>query len=192
MRILLDCDGVLADFVGPFLDLVNEEFSTSTRREDVTRYDIAKALGWDDAFSASVSELVCRTLGMVERLPVIDGAREAVRALTGWGEIYVVTSPWPGHPTWAYERARWLWRHFGFASKHIVSTSAKHIIDGDVLVDDKTETLRAWRDAHPNGTAFQFRTLHNANDEWDGMWSDSWRDLADCIRHIAQESNLCR
>jgi 5'(3')-deoxyribonucleotidase len=40
---------------------------------------------------------------------------------------------------WVHERLQWLKRHFGFEPHEIVFTSQKHLIRGDVLVDDHQE-----------------------------------------------------
>ncbi len=195
MRILLDCDGVLADFVGGLLELINRECGTSYRRDDITEFDIGKSLGWSDAMRAKVDDLVRGEPGMILGLAQEPGARVGFGILEQLaGDIYVVTSPWPGHQTWAYERTQWLWRHFAIPSNHVVHTAAKHLVMGDVLVDDKTSTLESWRREFPSGLAVQWQTPHNMRDAWYGASTRDWDELVEmCRKHMADmERNLCR
>lgn len=46
------------------------------------------------------------------------------------------------------ERTRWLVRHFDAKPSQIMHTSAKHLVRGDVLIDDKPTTIERW--AHVN------------------------------------------
>jgi len=187
MRVLLDCDGVLADFVGGLLELVNRECGTSYRRSDITEYDIGESLGWDGTMRVRVDYLVRGEPGMVMGLAVEPGALAGFGLIDQLaGDTYVVTSPWPGHQTWAHERTRWLRRHFAIPSNHVVHTAAKHLVMGDVLVDDKTSTIERWRREFPAGLAVQWQTPHNRRDAWDGASTRDWNELAEmCRKHMA-------
>jgi 5'(3')-deoxyribonucleotidase len=179
---LLDVDGVLADFIGGALQIVNDLFGTAHVREDVTQFDIAASLG----LTAEQGAVMKRAIGAMPRfagaLRVLDGAVEAVRQLHQIAEIYIVTSPWNSNPTWCHDREAWLDRHFGILHARVIHTSAKHLVAGDILVDDKTSTLEQWRAAHPIGIAVQWATPHNRCDAWDGASTSSWDELIAIVR----------
>ena len=181
-RVLLDVDGVLADFIGGALQIVNDLFGTAHVREDVTQFDIAASLG----LTAEQGAVMKRAIGAMPRfagaLRVLDGAVEAVRQLHQIAEIYIVTSPWNSNPTWCHDREAWLDRHFGILHARVIHTSAKHLVAGDILVDDKTSTLEQWRAAHPIGIAVQWATPHNRCDAWDGASTSSWDELIAIVR----------
>ena len=183
-RVLLDVDGVLAAFVDGFLRLVNERIGTTYASADVTCFDIAEALGWDADFKRSAYDLIATVPDFAARLEVFPGAVEGVRRLRELAEVYVVTSPWHSHPTWEYDRKRWLRRHFDIPFDQVIPTSAKHVCGGDVLIDDKTSTLVRWAEAHPCGIAVQWATLQNRRDGWTGRSAASWGELNALVEEI--------
>lgn len=144
MIVALDCDGVLAYFVGRFLRQLSELTGKSYDREQVTDYGF-RCLGVEPATRRAAFDAMSRP-GIAASLDVLPGAREGVHALRGQGfELVIATSPLPSSPTWAYERERWLAEHFGFERNQIVHTSAKHLVAADVLVDDSPEHCLAVR-----------------------------------------------
>lgn len=146
--VLLDCDGVLADFVGCLLSWV----AARTGKE----FPPSMIQTWDP-FESLSHELDVKTLrGQFEQWMVMPGvcsgiaplreALDGIALIRAAAEIYVVTAPWVPSPTWAYERTAWLRKWFSIDSDHVLHTSAKHLISGDVFVDDKAENVRRWRD----------------------------------------------
>lgn len=176
-RVLLDCDGVLSDFTGGFLDLVNAEFGTNHQPADVTSYDIAESLGWGAAHARRAYDMIRDAEGFASYLRFLPGSQDGVRELQRIADIYVVTSPWWSAPTWCNDRTNWLRSYFGIEADHIVHTSAKHICVGDFLVDDKTSTLVKWQAEHPRAVAVQWQTLHNRRDAWTGPSTCDWAEL---------------
>lgn len=183
-RVLLDCDGVLADFAGGFLRLVNAHFNTSYTPADITEFDIGKALGWSLEQTAEAYELISSCDMFARLLDVFPGAVAGVIRLLDIAEVYVVTSPWWSHPTWVRDRNNWLYAHFGIGAGRVVHTAAKHICVGDVLVDDKTSTCDAWRAAWPNGVAVLWATPHNRRDMWDGQCTSNWDHLIEIVKAV--------
>lgn len=177
-RVLLDCDGILSDFVGGWLKLLNESFGRSWTHEDITGWDVCSSLGIvDPEERARAKRLIADTPDFAATHDVLPGALEGVAALEKIAEVYIVTSPWNSHRTWTSDRERWLKKHFGIHHDRIVHTGAKHLVYGDVLVDDRTETCAKWRAAFPVGLAIQWRTPHNLRDSWDGHSTNDWNRL---------------
>lgn len=63
----LDCDGVLSDFVTPFLKEYNRLTGTTHKPEDVTKWDMFEQLDMDMSL---VNKIVC-SKGFVESLPML-------------------------------------------------------------------------------------------------------------------------
>ena len=184
MRILVDCDGVLADFVGRFLERVNARLGTMHRREDVTEYNISRALGWTPEQEHQAYSVV--EPGFCTGLDVLPGAREGVEALQRFGEIYVVTSPWLSCSTWEHERRQWLERHFGIPALRVISTEAKYVVSGDVLIDDKVEHLDAWAHDQRCGWPLLWLTPHNARALCRWPRVATWDGLVELIQERAE------
>ena len=188
--VLLDVDGVLADFIGGVLDLVEHVTGLCREREDVDRFDFCEALGLRGDDARAVKRAIAER-GFCERLLPYEGARLGVRALQEIADVYIVTSPWNSCPTWTYERESWLWRHFKIPSSRVIHARAKHRVAGDVFVDDRTNTVAEWRAEWPDSVAIRWNTPHNAHDPWDGITCDRWDLLRARVRGLVDAREFC-
>ncbi len=180
-RVLLDCDGVLSDFIGGALAIVNQMFGTRFIASDVTEFDFTAALGMSPANAAAVKRAIGSAPNFAANLHPLPGAVAGFARLEAIADVYIVTSPWNSNPTWCHDRESWLLKHFGVHHGRVIHASPKHLVCGDVLVDDKTSTLDAWRAAWPGRVAVQWSTPHNRRDLWDGPSTSSWDFLIDEI-----------
>ena len=137
---LCDVDGVLADFVGSVCEGLGELGYPDIRRERVTQWDIASSL---DVPSSVIYDLAGRE-GFCESLAVLPGATALVDTLRLYGKVYFVTSPIWSARTWVYERTHWLKEHFGAKPGEVIHTSAKELVRGDMLIDDKPQAVEYW------------------------------------------------
>lgn len=180
--VLLDVDGVLADFIGGILPIIHSVTDRLVTHDDIDQFDFCKALSLSDEHAAQIKKRIGTEHRIAASLPVCDGAKDGVRRLQEIADVYIVTSPWNSHETWTFDREAWLKKHFGILGGNVIHTSAKHLISGDFLVDDKTSTLVQWEAANPNGCAVQWMTPHNLDDEWNGLATNSWKALAGMIQ----------
>lgn len=132
MRILLDCDGVICNFVDKILEFDNHEHTY----ESITDFNIFKAWGqverWKD-FTVWVSQP-----GKVLEMKPFNGAVEFVKELHKFGEVAIATIPFKS-PNWIPERLEWLEVNFGFKTDDVCVWSKKHWIQADILIDDSLE-----------------------------------------------------
>lgn len=186
--ILLDVDGVLADFVSGFLSVANKLVGTHYKPEDVKEYSMTNLPGLKAKSYEIWSQ--CQQEGFALKLPVFKGAVEAVQMLQRLGEVFVVTAPcWSPRVedlqdlpdgvlsdveylregiydqgrTWSFDRARWLSKHFGIEPDQVISTHAKHVIEGNVLIDDSPEKILSWATRHPRRLGILFTQPYNEN-----------------------------
>lgn len=173
--LLLDVDGILADFITPALAEVTRLTGQPYAHDEVTQWDIMGCLGIpDDVAKAAYANM--RREGFCAGIKPYPGTREGVAWLDSVCDLYIVTSPLGG-PYWSHEREGWLWEHYGIPSKKIISTSAKYRCVGDAFVDDKVANLEKWQIAHPRGCAVRWNAISNSNDSWDGLGTDNWQEL---------------
>lgn len=180
--VLVDIDGVCADFVSPVLRVVERVRGLAPgalEHVHVTTWDMWDCLRCTPEEMARVNAAI-DARGFCASLEPLPGAADGVRRLREFCDVYVVTSPWSSE-TWSYERARWCGDHLGVPRGSIVSTSAKHLVRGDVLVDDKTSTLEEWRRAWPGAGPLLFRQPWNARDRWYGAAAASWDEVLDFV-----------
>jgi 5'(3')-deoxyribonucleotidase len=157
-RVLVDVDGVLADFLTPALKIIERLTGRAYRPEEILRWDLFETIGkeWEQPFLA-----LCNEPGFAASCPVLPGAQEGLRALQEVATVYIVTSPLNHNPTWTHERELWLHDHFGIHHKQIVHTSAKYLCLGDVIIDDRPKNITDWEAEHPDGLGLL----------WDAPWN---------------------
>ena len=174
-RVLLDVDGVLADFHTPCIELINQFGGTNHKVEDFDDWDIFNALKTPEDVKARVYEEMNKP-GWCTNIKFYPGCQEGVAKLREIANVYVVTSPMKGE-TWTRERDRWLARHFNFTTKQIIHASAKYVCAGDFLIDDKIDNLVKWKKHNPNGHPIRWVMAHLASHEWPGEQTNDWDRL---------------
>jgi 5'(3')-deoxyribonucleotidase len=156
LRILCDCDGVLADFVGLVLDYVQKNTGLSYLHSAVDKWDCFACLGLSEHwpyFRTQVDEL-----GLCRSMRPLPGASEFYAALRTLGDVRVCTTPMT--VAWLSQRAAWL-VEFGVPLSEQIQWCDKHelVPAYDVLIDDKAENCEAFTDA--GGVAFCIATPYN-------------------------------
>lgn len=158
--VLLDVDGVLANFIEANLRTLHAFGAGPFVHDDVDQWSIEEALALTSSQRARMKARWSEP-GFCASIPAYDGAVAGVEALRAVGEVYAVTAPMWSSPTWQHERTEWLVRHFDFRRDDVVSTAAKHLVRGDILVEDKLSTLRRWEEAHPTGVSVAWHRRYN-------------------------------
>jgi len=159
--VLLDVDGVLADFVGASLRFLRDRFGLHYTPEQVTEWNLERAL----KLEPHVYKALCAEFEREDFCTDIEpypGAVDGVWALRDAGcRVLAVTAPWWSSPTWVHDRSQWLVQHLGFRRDDLHHTSNKASVRGDVLVEDKPETIAAWKVEHPMGAGILWDRPHN-------------------------------
>lgn len=190
-RILVDVDGVLADFVGAFLDITNRIAGSSLTPEAVTSWNLD-----DIPEVAAHSEAIWKETGrpgFARNLKLFPGAVEAVEMLKSHGEVYLLTAPLWAHKehedilfhgqTFCYDRVKWAHENFGIPSKNVMFAYPKELVDGEMLIDDKVENIQGWLENHgrrPGRRAILWAQPYNTHGK--GCHprvtrTDSWADV---------------
>lgn len=159
--ILVDVDGVLANFIEANLRTLRT-LGVHREHDDVTTFDLEDCLNLTAEQRARMKARWSEP-GFCAAIPEYPGSRDAIEALRVVGDVYAVTAPMWSSLTWQGERAAWLVERFGFTHKQIVSTPAKHLVRGDLFIDDKTSTVETWQQAWPTCAAVLWRQAYNAN-----------------------------
>lgn len=168
--VLLDSDGPLSDFTSSYLEALEAETGMRHLAEEVDQWAIHECDFFKQAarrINVSHRDLKARVdrhvsvQGFCASLKVQPGAIEAVNALKAIADVYVVTSPWDSSPTWMYERLHWIALNFELPRSRVIQTGTKHVIKGDVFLDDKPSHVTEWGLAWPKGASLLFDMSHN-------------------------------
>lgn len=193
VRVLVDMDGVLADFEAGLLRGFRRRFPGEPHvplgeRRGFFAREQYRALRPDLADKvASVYE----DAGFFLNLDPIPGALEAMREMNAMPdtEVFICTSPLLKYDHCVGEKYRWVEKHLGpqFVER-IILTRDKTLILGDLLIDDK-DTIRG-RET-PTWEHVLFTCCHNQHLALPSTrrrllsWSDSWREIIDSKRGVA-------
>lgn len=138
MRILIDMDDVMEQLLVGWVTYLNARYGTNSAVSDVKHWNVSLAfptLTHEQVYAAPLDD------AMWDLVPPMPGAVEAVKQLMDEGhDVYVVTaSDWQTLPA---KMEKVLFRYFPYINfDHVIITKNKHIIKGDVLIDDGPHNL---------------------------------------------------
>lgn len=157
MIILLDMDGVMADWNTPLLEQYN--FLTN---EGVTIDQIKSVKTYKWVKDPMTMKRLCEAPGFVRNLPPMDGAIEAVEELHKKGHDICFVSNATNCLSSAHEKREWLRFHFSkvWQIAPLVLTQQKFRVRGDVLLDDFSRNLE---NLHPETKGLLWHTTYNAD-----------------------------
>jgi len=181
--VLLDVDGVIANFVDPYLRIANNVLNTSFVAEDITEYNIKRSLKLTDAEYEAVGRAIGR-VGMAASMDPLPGAIDGVKEVMKVADVYFVTSVFDVCPTWSYDRRLWLDKYFGDGVGHnAVFTKRKHLVKGDVFVDDMPYHIDSWSKKN-YGYAVLWKQLYNkscGSSRVNVVSTNDWKDIVELV-----------
>ena len=174
MKIIVDCDNVVADLVGGVCSLVNEYRSTANEWNWFMNYPEPKA--------SKVREAM-KSPGFWAELPLIEDSEKGIAWLRGNGhQLLWVTVPFPYCNQWVEARESWLIRNFR-VDKHnepiiTVSNAEKYHIEADVIIDDMPRIIDEYSARRPEAKTCLFWSELNQNlnremVNWEDIMSDA-------------------
>jgi 5'(3')-deoxyribonucleotidase len=137
MDIIVDVDGVVADFVTAVDNIV-------PHKGEVREWH------WWNKYSKEESRKINQALTQREfwdNLPVIKDAKEGIQFLRNNGhQIIWVTAPFSHCTEWVDARHKWLEKNFQRSQleEPIVYTRAKYLIKATAMIDDCVEWVEEW------------------------------------------------
>jgi 5'(3')-deoxyribonucleotidase len=153
LPILIDCDEVLADFVGTCLQLARDKAGIHAAEDQITGWNIGEAIGWQGLDAAITHAITYNDLtARIKEIPSAVAWLRDVEDTFGKDRVYICTSPW--NAEWAGQRAAWLAAR-GVPIGRQIQMSAKYLLPG-LLIDDALHHIEgdARRPARPDGSGF--------------------------------------
>ncbi len=178
MRILIDMDEVLVDLLGKSLYYYNKFYpGEDLKRADVTTWQLpGEQWKWD---------AIWRQPSFFMSIPPARGAERAasiIRELEGGGhECYCLSSPISAEAA----HGKYIWFHSNFVvpqilpgMRRLILTRSKHLIKGDVLIDDGLHYLEPFQEE--GGLAIAYDQTWNQT--FPGIRVANWEAVPALIR----------
>lgn len=191
-HVLVDVDGVLADFVGATTDALYIDLDGPFMEvEELTNWDLLSHM--EEQYRAPMIER-WKSKGFCADIEVYPGAIEGIRQLREIADVHFLTAPLPESKHWLQERTEWLYDHFRATHKDITFTHTKHRVIGDVLIDDKVEHIEEWGAKHGSGIPILFARPYNTGgaiirhsvlQPLQGFRTGSWDDIVSVVRQMS-------
>lgn len=154
-RIAIDMDEVIADAMGAIRQWVKSEYQHEWDDAELVGYAMRDLLA-EDRLHALHEHL--HQGEFFRDLAVLDGAQDALRALTVENEVFITTAAME-FPNSLQYKWQWLQDHFDFLDPlNFVFCGDKSIINADFLIDDNARHFK-----HFIGQGIVFDAPHNAN-----------------------------
>ncbi len=138
--ILIDMDGVLADFEKGFLQAWQKKFPHHPHVPLEERKTFYLMESYPGGLEKEI-ESIFSAPGLFENLNIISGGKGALAKMKALGhEVFICTSPFSKYENCILEKYHWVSKNLGYEwTKRIIVVKDKTLIYGDILIDDKPE-----------------------------------------------------
>lgn len=181
MVILVDLDGVSADFYGSLVSLYNKEFNNTLTSEDIVTWDLSP-----DVYVGATETQLRRYFsipGFWFNLKPICGAIETLKYLKSQGHILKVVTAVPiDSPAACYEKIQWVEKYLPFIGiDNFHATRDKASVRGDILFDDAPHNIRDFP-----GLTCIMDTAYNRDAKAD-FRVNSWESFINVVNFITEK-----
>lgn len=184
-QIMVDCDGVLADFVGAVMTRVWQEGHACPKLQHFTHLNLRKCdLTSGQLMAIREWQLTPGTAAGMKWLPE---AKMAISYLKCFGDVTCLTAPWVESPTWVQDRYDWLQPVFKEEEVIFCNSKYKPFVAGDVLIEDDADTLRRWMYYNRSGIGILVNQPWNEKEVCDGFRADNVLHAAQMAVHLLRE-----
>lgn len=141
LPVLIDVDGVCADFVGSVCNYIENRFGIEIDQEKIYTDVREQANGlWDER----CEDFIKQSGFAYEMIDEIPGAVKAIQEIMEEHPVMFVTSPYSGSATWSHDRYMWLEERFDIGRDDVIFCRDKRFIHGSTLIDDRWENILDW------------------------------------------------
>ena len=138
LTILVDMDDTIEQLLNAWIAAVNSKFGTKVTYDDIKSWDVSEA--FPGLFHSDVYDVIMED-DFWDDVEPVPGAAEALKRFMDEGHrVYIVTAT--PYQSVKPKMEKHLFRYFPFLSwDQVIITSNKHLIAGDVLIDDGVHNL---------------------------------------------------
>ncbi len=170
MTIFVDMDEVIADSYQAHIDIYNEEYEGNFTKMDCQGKEFWQCV--PEQHQQRVKDHAWQ-VGYFRDLKVIEHSQDVLKELCKLHHVYIASAAMQ-FPNSLREKSDWLDDFFPFIPwQNRILCGDKHILKGDVLIDDRSYNLR-----HFEGRSLLFTSPHNTETN-DFERVDSWLEIGE-------------
>ena len=160
-KILVDQDGVLADFDTHFYNMWKKLYPYRQHLPKEQRVTYYIDLLYPKKYKIDIIRIM-RAKGFFRNIPIIAGAKEALEWLIEQGhEVYICTRPMARSNYCVQEKYEWAKQHLGeYWAGRMLFARDKTLHDADILIDDKPDITG---NKQPTWEQVLFHAAYNAH-----------------------------
>jgi 5'(3')-deoxyribonucleotidase len=142
--LLLDQDLCIADTYVALVEELNHRYSLGLNRRKCNEYFGDYTINHSEIKRWMINEIFSSD-NFFLYLPVLPGARTAVKRLKKSFNIFVLTKPYMQTERPYLDKYEWLNKHFPFLASKMIPTEHKYLVYGDILIDDHMLNCKTWK-----------------------------------------------
>jgi 5'(3')-deoxyribonucleotidase len=173
MRIFVDMDEVMADTYGAHIEIYNAEYNGTLNTKKCQGTEVWKMV--PEAHQKSVRKHATRR-GFFRDLKPIEHSIAILEQIATKHDVYIASAAMQ-FPNSLEEKSDWLDEHFSFIPwQNRILCGHKHILKGDVLIDDRSYNLTNF-----DGRGILFTSPHNVNTQGFER-ANTWLELGELFK----------
>ena len=168
LRIAVDMDEVIADAFPKHLGRYNQVTGSKLTKEMVAQHGLRASIPED---KWEIFQAIAHEKGFFADLAVIEGSQAAIAVLSQHHDIFIASAAMDV-PYSFDDKFDWLEKHFPLVPpSRIVFCGDKHILNADVLIDDRSRHFKQFQ-----GTGILFTAPHNASENAP-LRANNWKEV---------------
>ncbi|QLE00741.1 5'(3')-deoxyribonucleotidase [Galbibacter sp. BG1] len=172
MTIFVDMDEVMADTYNAHIEQYNKDFETCLTVEECHGKEVWQSV--PEEHQKSIRKHA-HNEGFFRMIKPIENSQRVLKELSEVHDVYIASAAME-FPLSLLDKYRWLDEHFPFIHwKKRILCGDKHILKGDVLIDDRSFNLE-----HFDGRSIMFTSPHNVHTK--GFERvDNWNEVRELL-----------
>lgn len=176
MRLIIDMDEVICDFLGPLCRQYNHLYGTDWSVSQFSEYDLGSFIGDEGR------EIFLKA-GFFYGLEPYPGSLEILGKLGADGHDVIIASNALGNPDAAADKCRWMAKYLPeLLPENFFITSRKYLVRGDLLFDDSPGVLNNFP-----GIKVVMDRPYNRKVEAHRIYNNNWHDFYRLVSELSKK-----
>lgn len=187
IRVIWDVDCIIADMIPAICQSIYKRYDKKYTPQQIDQWDLKVVTG-----IPTVQQIFDKQ--MILNMNPVQGSTTYLPNI--WKNTYSILATYAVNDTYN-QKSAWIKKHLPFVNidNELVFIKKKYLLDGDIFIDDKAQSVIKWLQRHPNGIGFMLDYAYNR--EFIGTHNrltsvKNWTELNDKINMHINFVNGCQ